>query len=44
MMRSSKPSPFTSPAEDTETPLKSPAASPEIWKPVLPLRVDSSNT
>src|SRR5215217_3440879 len=44
MMRSSKPSPFTSPAEDTEKPLESNAASPEIWKPLEPSSVERSNS
>ena len=39
-MRSAKPSPFTSPAEATEEPLPSPAATPSSRKPVLPLRLE----
>ena len=42
MIRSSKPSPLTSPAEATEKPLWSPLASPLILKPLLPSRVDRS--
>ena len=42
MIRSAKPSPFTSPAEETEKPEKSPAASPEIWKPLVPLSAERS--
>ena len=37
MIRSSKPSPFTSPAEATEVPAGSFAASPLIWKPLAPV-------
>src|SRR5260370_24505564 len=44
MMRSANPSPLRSPAEDTAMPLLSPAASPVILKPVLPLRLERSIT
>ena len=39
MMRSSKPSPFTSPAESTDTPLWSLGASPGTRKPLVPSSV-----
>jgi hypothetical protein len=42
MIRSSKPSPLTSPAEATELPLRSYAAAPLSLKPLLPLRLDRS--
>ena len=44
MMMSSKPSPLTSPAEATEPPLSSPAATPLILKPSTPARLESSMT
>ena len=43
MSRSSKPSPFTSPASLTEKPDLSPAATPLILKPLSPSRLESSN-
>jgi hypothetical protein len=42
MIRSAKPSPFTSPAEATEVPLKSLAATPVTRKPLLPSSADRS--
>ena len=41
-IRSSKPSPLTSPAEATEKPLWSSAATPSSLKPLLPSRLDRS--
>ena len=41
-IRSAKPSPLTSPAEATELPLRSPAATPLSLKPLAPLRVERS--
>ena len=41
-MTSSKPSPLTSPAEATERPLLSSAATPLSLKPVVPSRLDRS--
>ena len=40
MIRSAKPSPFTSPAEATDKPLLSPLATPSIRKPLLPFKLD----
>src|SRR5215471_20260573 len=40
IMRSEKPSPLKSPAEDTDQPLKSPPAALLIWNPFVPSRVD----
>ena len=34
---------MTSPAEDTETPLASPAAAPVILNPVVPFRLDRAS-
>ncbi len=42
MIRSSKPSPLTSPADATETPLTSKAAPPVNLKPSVPFRLDRS--
>ncbi len=41
-MTSSKPSPLTSPAEDSDRPASSPAVTPEILKPFDPFRVEGS--
>ena len=43
MITSAKPSPLTSPAAPTQKPEKSPCSSPLIWKPLLPLSVESSS-
>ena len=40
MIRSAKPSPLTSPAEATEVPLSSSAATPLSLKPLVPSRAD----
>ena len=43
MSRSSKPSPFTSPALDTETPELSYSSMPSSRKPVVPSKVERSS-